>query len=33
MLQKKDRPIKNILEVFKRLEIEKNLLSKKQKKV
>ena len=31
MLQKKDRPIKNTLEVFKRLEIENNLLSKKQK--
>ena len=31
MLRNKDRPIKNILEVFKRLRIEKNLLSKKQK--
>ena len=31
MLRNKDRPIKNTLEVFKRLRIEKNLLSKKQK--
>ena len=32
MLRNKDRPINNTLEVFKRLIIEKNLLSKKQKK-
>ena len=31
MLRNKDRPIKNTLEVFERLRIEKNLLSKKQK--
>ena len=31
MQRNKDYPIKNTLEVFKRLRIEKNLLSKKQK--
>ena len=31
MLGNKDRPIRNTLEVFRRLKIEKNLLSKKQK--